>query len=100
MFDYLWKLFMGQDDPETIKVKNFLRSYIARKRFLRKREAAVTIQSAFRFMKTKKNIRQRLRNEGEYVLNHQFALKQKWLLKLRGELYDYISQIEGRLDQL
>ena len=100
MFDYLWKLFMGQDDPETIKVKNFLRSCIVRKRFLRKREAAIAIQSAFRYKQIRKNIRQRLRNEGEYILNHQFALKQKWLLKLRGELYDYISQIEGRLDQL
>ena len=100
MFDYLWKLFKGQDDPETIKVKNFLRSWIVRKRFLRKREAAIAIQSAFRYKRTRKNIRQRLRNEGEYILNHQFALKQNWLLKLRGELYNYISQIEGRLDQL
>ena len=97
MFDFLWNLFKTSDTKEEIIVKNILKTYVTRQRFLRKREAARKIQNAYRYHKTKHAIRKRLKYEGEILQDIQFSFKQNLLFKLRGELFYYISLIDKKI---
>ena len=99
MFDFIWNIFKGED-PKVVTVKNFLRTIIIRNRYLRKREAIIKLQSAFRYYKLKKDIKRRLRREGVIIIDKQFLLKKRWLMKLKGELFEYISYVDKRLDSL
>ena len=99
MFDFLWNLFKT-DCENTRIVKNFLRTCILRRRYLQKRSAAISIQSMYRYHRLKNKIKKRLRDNGNVLLDEQFALKQNWLLKLRGELFTYIKHVDDRLSKL
>ena len=99
MFDFIWNIFK-REDPKVVTVKNFLRTFIIRKRYLHKREAIIKLQSAFRYYKLKKDIKRRLRREGIIIIDRQFLLKKRWLMKLKGELYEYISYVDKRLESL
>ena len=100
MFDFIWYL-LGSTDPEKERrvslVKNRLKTYIIRKRFLQQRDATIAIQSFYRYYKIKNNIQKRLKDDGCQIIEEQFVLKKKWLLKLRSDLYEYISFIDTRL---
>ena len=97
MFEFLWNIFKKNDTREEVLVKNMIKTYITRKRFLRKRDAACTIQNAYRYHKAKYAIRRRLKFEGEILQDIQFSFKQNLLFKLRGELFHYISLIDKKI---
>ena len=100
MFDFIWNIFTTNDTEKTRKLKivqNMLRMYIHKRRFIRMRNAAIEIQSAYRFYKTKNAVKRRLKNDGELIMEQQFQLKKKWLLKLRGDLFKYITFIDKRI---
>jgi len=99
MFDFIWNIFKNED-PRISTVKNFLRGIIIRHRFLTQKRAAIQIQSAFRYFKLKKAIKRRLRDNGAIIIDRQFLLKKRWLMKLKGELYEYISYVDKRLSDL
>ena len=99
MFDFIWNIFKNED-PRISVVKNSLRGFITRHRFLTQKKAAIQIQSAFRYFKLKKAIKRRLRDNGAILIDRQFLLKKRWLMKLKGELYEYISYVDKRLGDL
>lgn len=99
MFDFIWNIFKNED-PKISTVKNYLRGFIIRQRFLTQKKAAIQIQSAFRYFKLKKAIKRRLRDNGAILIDRQFLLKRRWLMKLKNELYEYISYVDKRIEDL
>ena len=99
MFNFIWNIF-SRETEDMVVLKNALRTLIQRREYLKMKRAAVTIQSHFRYRKVKRDIRRRLRNEGAILIDKQFLLKKKWLMRLRGELFQYISYVDNRLENL
>ena len=100
MFEFIWNLFGIESVEKQEKmaiISNHLQTYIVRHRYLRQRDAAIVLQAFFRYCRSKRIIQKRLRSEGNKILEEQFILKKKWLIKLRSDLYKYIHTVDKQL---